>query len=339
MKEERKGFGCFTYPTIVLMAIICGSTFRFIIPIPGWLSITAFLFLFSWVVGKMINHNRFPQRYTFYSDLFLSILLAIRFVLNLDIPAYSPKYELADTITKERVLEKGDSITLLSQDRNWKDNYGNGYSGHFSVREQDYKDSKDLYWRLSNTKGWKSWSELYQYLITQDTPYLDLIIEELTQIQQTKQLDQFEFAEMVVTFIQDIPYALVFEGRCSDSSHHTPETQRVLDACPECCIGFIPNGVQTPIAFMGDLKGDCDTRTVIIYAILNYFGYDVAILNSNYYRHSILGLHIPSTGTYKLHNGKRYYVWETTNKNYTLGNIPKNYRRMNYWDVVLSNEL
>ena len=35
------------------------------------------------------------------------------------------------------------------------------------------------------------------------------------------------------------------------------------------------------------------------FSVLSAFNYDVAILNSDVYRHSILGLNLPQTGQYK----------------------------------------
>ncbi len=49
-------------------------------------------------------------------------------------------------------------------------------------------------------------------------------------------------------------------------------------------------GVYAPVEFVSNLRADCDTRTVMIYTLLSRFNYDVAILNSEKYRHSVLGL-------------------------------------------------
>lgn len=339
---SKKGLGCFTFPAILFIAVIGSSVLQTLIPVSNLTAFAFVLVISSWLAGKIINDKKSSLRYLIYSTLFLGFLFGMRYVLtNIEIPQPTPKPRVTQTsedIYKEKVFEQGDSITLLSQNRNWKDNYGNAYKGHFSVRENDYISSKQNYHTYAKQKGWKSWGRLYKDLAATDTPKLDLIIQQLSKIQKDQELNQFEFAELIVTFIQDIPYSLVFQEPCGKAEQYEEDAIRlVLEECPSCYIGQIPYGIQNPVAFMGDLKGDCDTRTVIIYAILDYFGYDVAILNSDYYRHSILGLHIPAKGKYKSYKGKRYYVWETTNKYFTIGTLPKNFNNIRYWNIVLIN--
>ena len=43
---------------------------------------------------------------------------------------------------------------------------------------------------------------------------------------------------------------------------------------------------------MTNLKGDCDTRTLLLYTILSHYNYDVAV-SSEFYGHSILGINLP----------------------------------------------
>lgn len=332
----KKGLGCFTFPAIVFIAIVGSSVLQSFVPIPSLSAFGFILFISSWLVGKIQKNQKFSQRYLVYSIVLFALIFGIRYVLTIEIPDPTVA-KTSEGVYREKILEQGDSITILSQSRKWKDNYGNAYSGHFSVREQDYITSRKNYLRYAQQYQWNGWGPLYKHLATTDTPQLDLIVTQLSEIQRTKKLNQFEFAELVVTFIQDIPYSLVFQEACGHANQYEESIRVILNECPDCCIGHIPFGIQNPVAFMGDLKGDCDTRTVIIYAILDYFGYDVAILNSDYYMHSILGVNIPAKGKYKRHKGKRYYVWETTNKHFTIGSLPKNFSNIRYWDIVLTN--
>ena len=70
---------------------------------------------------------------------------------------------------------------------------------------------------------------------------------------------------------------------------------------------------------------------------LKKFGYDVIILNSDVYGHSILGLNILSSGRYKSYLGKRYYTWETTSEGWMLGDLPPDVSNMSNWYVALPN--
>jgi hypothetical protein len=84
-------------------------------------------------------------------------------------------------------------------------------------------------------------------------------------------------------------------------------------------------------------KGDCDTRAIVLFTILDHFNYDVAMLVSEEYGHCILGVNMPGTGTYKSHFGKRYYVWETTAKDFQLGQLPPEISNMQNWRIVLTS--
>ena len=337
---KNKGAGCFTFPAIVLTAIVGSSFIKSFLSISTFSAFLLLLFLVSFIYGRLLykQHQTSPWKYVIYSALFTAILVGIGYVFNdITTDITTDKKDISEEIYREKILEDGDSIVLLSQHRTWKNNYGDAFEGYFSVREKDYVVSKRRYANHSNTHERFSWGDLYEHLAKTDGPKLDLILHRLLEIKTNHKLNQLEFADVVVTFIQDIPYALVFETACEAPEKYEPSIRDILVKCPDCCIGDIPFGVQNPVGFMGNLKGDCDTRTVIIYTILSHFGYDVAILNSDYYRHSILGLNVPTKGVYKLHQGKRYYVWETTSKYFTLGTLPSNFKNINHWYVMLSN--
>ncbi|WP_106793373.1 hypothetical protein [Aquimarina sp. Aq78] len=335
----KKKLGCFSFPAIILISLVGSSVVQGFFPISLFWAFALLLLLLSWLLGKLDSHQKsFQWRYMLYSMFVLASVLGLRHVLDaIPVSIENQKPDVSEYIYREKTLEEGDSIVLLRQDRQWTDNYGNTFKGKFSIREKDYFSSKKEYLNTMQKHKQRSWGKLYQYLATSDTPRLDLILEELTTIKNTNKLNQFEFAEMVVTFIQDIPYSFVFENDCESPEKYEESIRVILEECSDCCIGNIPFGIQNPVGFMGNLKGDCDTRTVIIYAILSHFGYDVAILNSDYYKHSVLGLHIPAKGIYKMQNGKRYYIWETTNKHFTIGTLPKNFDNINHWHIVLTN--
>ncbi len=339
MKKKSKIIGCFSILALSIVALILSSLLRFFIPLSGFYSFAITLLSIS--LGVYIVSNR---QYNFIFQN-IGIIVFIFFVKNSSSTKHTTTSESdiafngSESIYKELLYEHGDSIPVYSQNRYWVDNYGNTYNRIFSVREKDYFNSQKEYKSYTEENVISDWGKLYHYLASNDAPNLDLIIKQLADIQKEKKLNKAAFAEMVVTFIQDIPYSLVFGQECLSADNYEYSIKKILDDCPECCIGNIPFGIQNPVAFMGNLKGDCDTRTVIIYALLNHFKYDVAILNSQHYKHSILGLNIPASGHYKTFRGKRYYTWETTNKHFTLGTLPQNFDNINHWEVVLTNNI
>ena len=124
-------------------------------------------------------------------------------------------------------------------------------------------------------------------------------------------LNSEEFVKVIVSFVQHITYELV------------PDDYRF--------------DIYTPVEFMKIFKGDCDTKVLFLFTILTKFGYDVIMLNSDVYTHSVLGINMPSAGNYKTHLGKRYYTWETTGKYFQPGMLDASISRMESWYVALSN--
>tara|TARA_R110002072_G_scaffold85225_3_gene193099 strand:- start:63388 stop:64425 length:1038 start_codon:yes stop_codon:yes gene_type:complete len=243
-----------------------------------------------------------------------------------------------EIVTNDYILERNDTIPVFKSSRFWKDNYGNSYTGDLAVRERDFTSLRNHINNYVPPAGGNFWGNLYRYMDKKDTPSLDLVIETFKKINEEKQLDQMEFAEMVVSCIQDIPYSFVFQEKCLPASYYEDEIKTILEKCPECCIGNVAYGVQNPVSFIQNLKGDCDTRTVLIYSILKYFNYDVAILNSDFYRHSIIGIHLPASGLNKIYNGKKYILWETTAKYFKAGDLPATFNDVTYWNVVLTSK-
>lgn len=247
-------------------------------------------------------------------------------------------FEGLEGVNRSTLQEGNQTTAVLASNRVWRDNYGSSYQARLMVREQDFEQLKDYLKGYSPIGQSNFWGQLYSYMEQQDGPKLDLLIRTFREIGQSRQLTPMEFAEMVVSCIQDIPYSLVFQDECLPAYMYESSIQRILEDCPECCLGGQPFGIQNPISFMANLKGDCDTRTVLIYSILKAFDYDVAILNSDFYRHSILGLNIAASGQQKFFNGKRYYVWETTARYYKIGQLPYSVDDMDYWNVVLTSK-
>lgn len=250
---------------------------------------------------------------------------------------------IVDTFDNDELVEAkylvtpNDSIKVLAHNRQWKDYYGESYTSEFMVREADYLELRTQLNQFRQGSYETFWGDLYGYMSTNDDNALDLVYNSFANIKRANNLNAREFADMVVTMVQDMPYALVFEGECLAPENYEESFAQILRQCPECCIGNKRFGIQNPVSFLANLKGDCDTRTVLIYTILSHFGYDIAILNSDFYKHSILGINLPTKGTYKAYRGKKYYVWETTAQNYMSGTLPYGVNDINQWHVVLTN--
>ena len=92
-----------------------------------------------------------------------------------------------------------------------------------------------------------------------------------------------------------------------------------------------------PAAISG--KGsDCDSRSMLVSALLNYTGIDTAILISREYSHAITVTDIPAPGqTFTMENGREYLMGETTAK-VTWGTIAANHADRTKWMCVSFDE-
>ena len=298
----------------------------------------------SVLVKKMINkpEGGKPDKRNSYRVLFVALLVGGGFAFIYQLNEFtsqnpSPVFTEEEIVINDTLVEVDKKIPLLSSRRSWRDNVGKSYTATLSVRKEDHERLKDLSAKYSSyASGSTFWGDLYDFLETRSASSLDLLFETFKIIQEREGLNSMEFAQMVTSCIQDIPYALVFDSACLTPKDYTEQTIKdVLTDCPDCCIGYKAYGIQAPVEFLATLKGDCDSRTVLLYSVLKHFNYDVAILNSTEYRHSVLGLNLPASGTYKAHRGKRYYLWETTAKYFKIGQLAPTMDNVSYWDIVL----
>ena len=170
------------------------------------------------------------------------------------------------------------------------------------------------------------WNKLYNKLVENDKPLIENLALEFHNYQIQNNLNRKEFAELMITAIQDIPYVLI-----------RPDSCKVNETKP--CVGNIKFGLFSPVEYVSNLSGDCDTRTVLLFTLLSRFNYDVAILNSVEYQHSILGINIPSTGKFKRYKQKKYYFVETTARGCPIGYLSQSVSNIAYWNFELIHNL
>ena len=232
-----------------------------------------------------------------------------------------------------------ESFKFLTHSLKWKDNKAKRYAGTFKVR-------KDLYHlsRLDRNKIEPSSSsfigyyrEVYQNMIRDDNGRLQDILKLYSNIGSSQKLTRNQFADMIVTSIQNIPYYLVHDlsHREADQEYGGFVTQYHRSGGP--CLDKIKFGLQSPTEFMGNFKGDCDTRSVLLFYVLSKFGYKVMVLGSERYGHAILAISGNFRGLHKRYKGMKYYAWETTATGFSAGSLSPECNDMNYWDIVLTN--
>jgi hypothetical protein len=246
-------------------------------------------------------------------------------------------YDLPEEVSSSR-LDSTASDSVISHFRIWEDYDTREYSGYLSVLRSELTEStlhrNSISLDLSSTDRY---NELVSVLHVFDMSKLLLIYEMFDSLRVAHNLDETRFAEVIASCIQDIPYTLVLESDCDIALYQDDFIRSYLrNGGP--CQGFIKYGILSPTEFMGYLIGDCDTRTLLLFTILNHYKYDVAMLGSEIYRHSVIGINLPFPGLAKIINGKRYVIWETTEQGIPPGVLPMEQSDTRYWRVnIISN--
>lgn len=228
--------------------------------------------------------------------------------------------------------------TLIQHFRSWKDYDGNKYEGYIWTKKSDFLKAKNYKnsLRIQNAKS--AYDELIYSLKENDKQNLNGVYQLFDSIRNKEQLSNVKFAELIVSFVQDIPYSVIVPEGCDPNLYDDKFIQEYLSSDNARCDGFEKFGINTPVEFMSNLNGDCDTRTLFLYTILAHYGYDVALFSSEHYSHSIIGVNLPISGiTYQFQN-QRYVLWETTAPNVKAGILPREISNLNYWRISLKSK-
>lgn len=227
----------------------------------------------------------------------------------------------------------GDSI--ISHYRVWQDYNNKEYSGNLKVKISDYRNVTNY---RNNISVSPQDPNQYNYIVSKiydfDKNKLSLIYSMFDSLKTKHNLSEIKFAEVITSCIQDIPYTLVLDNDCNANKYNDKFISEYLGNGGKC-EGYIKFGLLAPNEFMGSLVGDCDTRTLLLFTVLNHYKYDVAMLGSELYRHSVIGINLPYNGISKIINGKRYVIWETTEQGIPPGVISREVSDMRFWNVTL----
>lgn len=229
--------------------------------------------------------------------------------------------------------------TLITRYRIWHDYEGKKYEGKYQIRLSDLKKAKYYKENLTISQAnINSYDKIIYSLKENDKNKLNGLYKLFDSINTSTSLSKVKFAEMVVSFVQDIPYALILDSACNPNLYNDTFTRQYLSDPNASCDGFQRFGINTPIEFLASLKGDCDSRTLLLYTIFTHYNFDVAILSSEFYSHSILGINLPINGIAYTYNQSRYVMWETTAPNCKPGIIPNNISNLNNWRISLKSK-
>ncbi|MBK8968357.1 MAG: hypothetical protein IPM36_17160 [Lewinellaceae bacterium] len=153
-------------------------------------------------------------------------------------------------------------------------------------------------------------------------------------LRDANKFDDKNFAEALVSFVQDIPYTLILDDACSPWQYNDAFIREYLLGGGKCR-PYTKFGLLTPSEFLATLDGDCDTRALLLFTILSHYNFDVAMISSEHFGHSVIAVNLPYPGISKLIDGKRFVIWETTQLGLRPGIFPKKMSDMRLWSVNL----
>jgi len=316
--------GHYTLTNLLLFAIgislLFASRFGKILKIIGW------ILFFSAIIGFYLVHQ--THKSTPKDD-------DTSFVEN-DTKDwdYKPKVEDAKVVT-----DGNDTLHVkyLSHYLAWVANFKKEFQTHLKVREDHYHlaklDHENL--NIPETDFREYYNRVYVKMIAQNQDKLDKVIDAYAKKGKKNNLTRTQFADMVVTSIQSIPYCMVHDFSHAKAEQVYGASIANYHQTGGPCLAEVKFGLQAPSEFIANFKGDCDTRSLLLYYILSKFGYDCVVLGSTQYSHAILGITGPYNGDYVTYKGTKYYGWETTAKYFTSGNLSPECNNMRYWQVVL----
>ena len=306
------------------------------------------LFLFiglGWLLTRFFGKSVFGKIFSF-------LLIFILFGIGLNYFSNKSK-DLIPVETKEGKIKISPPIKTDQKDGSnnkdfstekeiqWFDFINNQYLAKYATSSLLFFESQKIDAELAKKGNPSStvsyFNGLYAGMVKNDNPKIQEIVKQFAEKAHAKNLNQLETAEMVTTFVQEIPYCLVHDYTCQqviDNSNSAFVTSYHRDGKP--CLPNIPGGVQSPYEFLHNLKGDCDTRSLLAFAILKELHISSSMWVSEAYGHSILGVGLPvAGGVYKTIDGINHYGVELTAKGFRIGMVGPNNKDMSNWDIAL----
>lgn len=180
---------------------------------------------------------------------------------------------------------------------------------------------------LINYREENFWGSIYASLVNQTGTKLDYLADSLYSVARENDYSKLDLVRLIVSFVQDIPYSYVIPSNCDEYQ---------TDGKP--CIGNIPYGITSPYEFVHSLHGDCDTRAVLLYVLLEKLQFFPMIVVSDEYAHAMLAIDLPAQGDFIRYAGRKYYFWETTATGWSIGMLPPDTNNVDYWEIALVNE-
>lgn len=146
---------------------------------------------------------------------------------------------------------------------------------------------------------------IYAGLVRTNRTAIQPIAERFRELQASRRLDAAELAQVIVTYVQDVPYRI-------------PE---------EDAFGLMPP------ALVVNTTGDCDSKALLALMLLRSLDIEAILLVSDSARHAMLGVAVPLGDDRRRYQGRTYAITEVTQPNWPIGHMPPRYASAPDWRV------
>lgn len=301
----------------------------------------------SWVLSRMFNNGIFR---TIVNILLIIVLFG--FIFSFFYKSSSTKkplktrtgnIKISPPIPKKDSLGNSLSDYVSEKSVQWFDFANQNYLANYQTSVRSYQSSQKDQIVLSDNASQSSnsieyFTKYYAGLFKMDEVKINEVVKIFKDSAVNRQMSSNQIAEMVITFIQEIPYYLVHDESCAKAVANGNSFVKDYHAANRPCFPNVKGGVQSPYEFLHNLKGDCDTRSLLGFAILKKMNIAASVWVSEAYGHSILGVGVQNGhGIFKTVNGIKHYGVELTAKGYRLGMVAPENNNPNNWDITLYN--
>lgn len=253
------------------------------------------------------------------------VTVTILLLVSSNLPEF--RFTSPETESKEYVIgyDKLSNEKIINATFSWKlvDNRlkKKKFQISFKLLEKDVREAMD-YIEMISTMSYKElglernygdpmiearvvWAEVYRRVFYYSAPKMNTVIEGFDKIFSEENFDDRDKVYFMITFVQNIRY----DRPGGD-----------LDLFP-------------PLGTLAYRFGDCDSKAMLLYVILERMNVDCAMLWSYYYKHAMLGIKVNGRGNFLTANGKNYYFLETTYPNWNVGEIPPEFSNTKFWFI------
>jgi len=257
--------------------------------------------------------------FLFFFVIFILLLLSSEFP-DIDFsPSEDEKTEYTielDTLTNEKVIRSTFTWRLVDNRLNKRK-----FKISFKLLEKDVRAAMDYIDELADmsykelglernyddplTEAKVVWAKVYRRVFYDASPKMKTVLTGFNKIFKEENFDARDKVYFIITFVQNIKY-----GRPGGK----------LDLFP-------------PLGTIAFRFGDCDSKAMLLYVLLEKMGIDCAMMWSYNYKHAMLGVKVGGRGNFLVANGKKYYFLETTYPNWDVGEIPPEFNNTKFWFI------